>query len=110
LTTVQSHMSQKNVLYVGNLAEDVTPDVLRMAFIPFGDITDVTFPPDPAESAFIGPSHHHTLRHEQDCAFSLISLWWVLVFCVCEEQNRNIVGLGFSLMRKKRMQSTRLKT
>lgn len=34
----------KNHLYVGGLAEEVTEDLLRAAFIPFGEIKDVAIP------------------------------------------------------------------
>jgi len=34
----------KNHLYVGGIAEDVTEELLRAAFIPFGDIKDVLIP------------------------------------------------------------------
>lgn len=40
--------SQKNTLYVGGLDENVNESVLHAAFIPFGDIKDVTTPLDQA--------------------------------------------------------------
>ena len=39
-------MANKRVLYVGGLAEEVDEKVLQAAFIPFGDITDITIPLD----------------------------------------------------------------
>ena len=36
----------KNVLYVGGLEESVNEAILHSAFIPFGDIKDVTIPLD----------------------------------------------------------------
>ncbi|ERN17875.1 hypothetical protein AMTRI_Chr10g2160 [Amborella trichopoda] len=39
---------QKNTLYVGGLAEEVNEAILHSAFIPFGDIKDVTTPLDQA--------------------------------------------------------------
>ncbi|CAI9096441.1 OLC1v1032592C1 [Oldenlandia corymbosa var. corymbosa] len=39
---------QKNTLYVGGLAEEVTENILHAAFIPFGDIKDVKTPLDQA--------------------------------------------------------------
>eukprot|EP01018_Ginkgo_biloba_P035171 Gb_35150 [translate_table: standard] len=39
---------QKNTLYVGGLEENVNQAVLHAAFIPFGDIKDVTIPLDQA--------------------------------------------------------------
>uniref|UniRef100_A0A8C7XFR2 Peptidyl-prolyl cis-trans isomerase E n=1 Tax=Oryzias sinensis TaxID=183150 RepID=A0A8C7XFR2_9TELE len=38
--------SNKRVLYVGGLAEEVDEKVLHAAFIPFGDITDIQIPLD----------------------------------------------------------------
>eukprot|EP00252_Welwitschia_mirabilis_P009329 TRINITY_DN2184_c0_g2_i1.p1 TRINITY_DN2184_c0_g2~~TRINITY_DN2184_c0_g2_i1.p1 ORF type:complete len:173 (-),score=37.00 TRINITY_DN2184_c0_g2_i1:170-688(-) len=40
--------TQKNTLYVGGLAEEVTEEILHSAFIPFGDIKDVITPLDHA--------------------------------------------------------------
>ncbi len=34
----------------GGLAEEVDVDILKAAFIPFGDIKDVQIPPDPQNS------------------------------------------------------------
>lgn len=36
----------KKVLYVGGLAEEVEEKILQAAFIPFGDIVDITIPLD----------------------------------------------------------------
>ena len=36
----------KKVLYVGGLSEDVDEKILQAAFIPFGDIVDITIPLD----------------------------------------------------------------
>lgn len=36
----------RRALYVGGLAEEVTTDVLRAAFLPFGDLKDVQVPLD----------------------------------------------------------------
>ena len=38
-------------LYVGGLADEVTLDILRAAFIPFGEVTDVQLPLDAAGDA-----------------------------------------------------------
>ncbi|XP_071531192.1 peptidyl-prolyl cis-trans isomerase E isoform X1 [Panulirus ornatus] len=38
--------SNKRILYVGGLADEVTEDVLRNAFIPFGDLVDIQIPLD----------------------------------------------------------------
>ncbi|XP_045606148.1 peptidyl-prolyl cis-trans isomerase E-like isoform X2 [Procambarus clarkii] len=38
--------SNKRILYVGGLADEVTDDVLRSAFIPFGDVVDIQIPLD----------------------------------------------------------------
>ncbi|XP_042208509.1 peptidyl-prolyl cis-trans isomerase E-like isoform X3 [Homarus americanus] len=38
--------SNKRILYVGGLADEVTEDVLRSAFIPFGDVVDIQIPLD----------------------------------------------------------------
>ena len=35
--------TNKRLLYVGGLAEEVTEEVLRDAFIPFGDLLDVSW-------------------------------------------------------------------
>lgn len=40
--------TQKNTLYVGGLDENVNESILHAAFIPFGDIKDVTTPLDQA--------------------------------------------------------------
>lgn len=40
--------TQKNTLYVGGLDENVNETILHAAFIPFGDIKDVTTPLDQA--------------------------------------------------------------
>jgi peptidyl-prolyl isomerase E (cyclophilin E) len=37
-------LNRNRVLYVGGLAEEVTEDLLRAAFIPFGEITEVMIP------------------------------------------------------------------
>ena len=39
-------MANKRVLYVGGIAEEVDEKILQAAFIPFGDITDITIPLD----------------------------------------------------------------
>ncbi|KAM9996021.1 hypothetical protein ACTFIY_002204 [Dictyostelium cf. discoideum] len=39
-------VNKKNVLYVGGISDDVTIDILRAAFIPFGNINDVILPID----------------------------------------------------------------
>ena len=41
-----SMAANKRVVYVGGLAEEVGEKVLQAAFIPFGDITDITIPLD----------------------------------------------------------------
>ena len=41
-------VNDKRTLYVGGLEESVTEDVLRAAFVPFGEITDVNMPIDSA--------------------------------------------------------------
>ncbi|KAK7027510.1 hypothetical protein SK128_000202 [Halocaridina rubra] len=38
--------SNKRILYVGGLADEVTEDVLRSAFTPFGDVVDIQIPLD----------------------------------------------------------------
>jgi peptidyl-prolyl isomerase E (cyclophilin E) len=45
-------MSQKNkkMIYVGGLDATVNEEVLHAAFIPFGDIKEVSIPKDYAES------------------------------------------------------------
>ncbi|EGC38377.1 hypothetical protein DICPUDRAFT_76077 [Dictyostelium purpureum] len=40
------NVNKKNVIYVGGLDENVTTDILRGAFIPFGNITDINLPID----------------------------------------------------------------
>ena len=40
-------MSASRTLYVGGLAEEVTPDLLNAAFIPFGEIKECKIPVDP---------------------------------------------------------------
>ena len=39
-------MANKRVVYVGGLAEEVDEKILQAAFIPFGDITDISIPLD----------------------------------------------------------------
>lgn len=36
----------KTTLFVGGLHEDVTPEILRAAFLPFGEIKDISVPLD----------------------------------------------------------------
>lgn len=36
----------KRTVYVGGLGEEITEDLLRAAFIPFGDIVSITLPLD----------------------------------------------------------------
>lgn len=36
----------RRVLYVGGLADDVTEDTVHAAFVPFGDLVEVTIPRD----------------------------------------------------------------
>ncbi|KAF9205172.1 hypothetical protein BGZ49_004391 [Haplosporangium sp. Z 27] len=43
--------SNKSTLYIGGLDEQVTPQVLHAAFIPFGEITHIEIPPDPTSTA-----------------------------------------------------------
>lgn len=38
---------ERRILYVGGLEEKVTEAVLRAAFLPFGEVGDVTIPLDP---------------------------------------------------------------
>ena len=40
--------NDKRTLYVGGLEESVTLDVLRAAFVPFGELVDVNLPTDPS--------------------------------------------------------------
>ena len=40
--------NDKRTLYVGGLEESVTLDVLRAAFVPFGELVDVDLPTDPS--------------------------------------------------------------
>lgn len=40
-------MATGRTLYVGGLADEVTQDVLKAAFVPFGDVKDVHIPVDP---------------------------------------------------------------
>jgi len=41
-----THMPRSTTLYVGGLDELVTKDVFRAAFVPFGDIVDISMPFD----------------------------------------------------------------
>lgn len=41
-----SKKANKRLLYVGGLADEVTADVLKGAFLPFGDLVDVQLPLD----------------------------------------------------------------
>jgi len=41
----------KTTIYVGNLDEQVTKEVLHAAFLPFGEIVDIQLPPDPSSHA-----------------------------------------------------------
>lgn len=41
----------KTTIYVGNLDEQVTQEVLHAAFLPFGEIVDIQLPPDPSSHA-----------------------------------------------------------
>ncbi|KAG0368484.1 hypothetical protein BC939DRAFT_435068 [Gamsiella multidivaricata] len=43
--------STQSTLYIGGLDEQVTPQVLHAAFIPFGEITHIEIPPDPTSMA-----------------------------------------------------------
>ena len=38
--------TNKRVVYVGGLADEVTEKIIHGAFIPFGDIVDITIPLD----------------------------------------------------------------
>ncbi|XP_042866304.1 peptidyl-prolyl cis-trans isomerase E-like [Penaeus japonicus] len=38
--------NNKRILYVGGLADEVTEDVLRSAFVPFGEVVDIQIPLD----------------------------------------------------------------
>lgn len=38
--------SNKRILYVGGLADEVTEEVIRLAFVPFGDVVDIQIPLD----------------------------------------------------------------
>ena len=40
--------NDKRTLYVGGLEESVSLDVLRAAFVPFGELVDVNLPTDPS--------------------------------------------------------------
>ncbi|KAG0288998.1 hypothetical protein BGZ96_007330 [Linnemannia gamsii] len=48
---MSSKDSNKSTLFVGGLDEQVTPQVLHAAFIPFGDITQIEIPSDPTSNA-----------------------------------------------------------
>ncbi len=41
-----SRPATKNSLYVGSLAKDVTEEILRYAFMPFGPIKEIDLPAD----------------------------------------------------------------
>jgi len=41
-----SNNSNKRILYVGGLADEVTEEIIRLAFVPFGDIVDIQIPLD----------------------------------------------------------------
>ncbi|KAG0328357.1 hypothetical protein BGZ99_005540 [Dissophora globulifera] len=41
----------KSTLYIGGLDDQVTPQVLHAAFVPFGEITHIEIPPDPTSNA-----------------------------------------------------------
>uniref|UniRef100_A0A6S9RWN0 RRM domain-containing protein n=1 Tax=Chrysotila carterae TaxID=13221 RepID=A0A6S9RWN0_CHRCT len=43
---MQAAVNDKRTLYVGGLEESVTEEILRAAFIPFGEIIDVNMPLD----------------------------------------------------------------
>lgn len=45
LLNMAAHVN-KRVLYVGGLADEVDEKVLHAAFIPFGDIADISIPLD----------------------------------------------------------------
>lgn len=49
LTTPESRL--RRILYVGGLSEEVTEDVLRAAFLPFGDIREVHMPKERSTGA-----------------------------------------------------------
>ncbi|KAF9309506.1 hypothetical protein BKA57DRAFT_474068 [Linnemannia elongata] len=48
---MSSKDSNKSTLFVGGLDEQVTPQILHAAFIPFGDITQIEIPSDPTSNA-----------------------------------------------------------
>ena len=40
-------MATSRLLYVGGLAEEVSPDLLSAAFVPFGEVKEAKIPTDP---------------------------------------------------------------
>lgn len=46
VTSLQQAMANKRVVYVGGISDEVDEKVLHAAFIPFGDLVDVTIPQD----------------------------------------------------------------
>ena len=49
-------MAAKSTIYVGGLDEQVTEEIVRAAFIPFGEIVDVQLPKDPGTCKFLDVS------------------------------------------------------
>ena len=47
-------VNDKRTLYVGGLEESVTADILRAAFVPFGEVTDLSLPLDQTSSKHKG--------------------------------------------------------
>ncbi|GAM17335.1 hypothetical protein SAMD00019534_005100 [Acytostelium subglobosum LB1] len=56
MSTSSTNNNNKKTLYVGGLEDNVTLDTLRGAFIPFGDIVDISLPMD-----------HKTHKHKGFC-------------------------------------------
>mmetsp|Transcript_1823 Transcript_1823/g.4014 ORF Transcript_1823/g.4014 Transcript_1823/m.4014 type:complete len:131 (+) Transcript_1823:175-567(+) len=66
-------MSNKKSLYVGGLGPSVTADLVRAAFIPFGDLRDVDMPMDYKTNTSKGFCFV-TYLSQEDCAEALYNM------------------------------------
>ena len=67
-------MSRKKVLYVGGIEDSVSQEVLFAAFIPFGDIKEVSIPRDYSTDAKAKGFAFIEFEEEEDAAQAMFNM------------------------------------
>ena len=67
-------MSRKKILYVGGIEDSVTQEILFAAFIPFGDIKEVSIPRDFSAEAKAKGFAFVEFEEEEDAAEAMFNM------------------------------------